>query len=566
MRPTRPRSASAPPGGRRPSAPEPAQEAAAPLARPALAAQGAIAEPVPRTQAEPALEPLPAPPAQDWRSRHPVLAVSLSSAVRDALGQGTGRALGAAVLAGIETALHHPDPALHEFRERMLAFAGGGVAMLASGVAGAYTGNMLSLTVHRRDASAERRSPLWMVGLAPPVLLTGGLMADALMGGRAGLALGAGQALSRVVQYLGRDAAGQAYTAAMQYRRHGHAPGFRLRVLQADGRPLADADPAGFNRFTLGRLKTASVIYALLCVACFTLGLWMQTHWFQSEAGDHSYGACLRGSLGMVLATVVLEALDGVNGVVAHQIQARRQGLRLELNEEETQVDNLPEFVMTHALARTATNGLQDLAGALDRGLSAGAEFSPAWFAVRVLPRTLAQVLTEPRGFIANTSIEVRQAQARAALARFDAQVQDEFGPAPALAPARIPAPVRAAGPVPEPAPAAIAAQAPRVEVLAVPRRAWGPASPEDAVVGVDDSPPHSRQPRPASLTEGSTTASSTGTPASRLMRMAVTRPPSALAALRPHSAAGAAGDRSATTGQGSPGQPDPPTPEQKHR
>ena len=132
-----------------------------------------------------------------------------------------------------------------------------------------------------------------------------------------------------------------------------------------------------------------------------------------------------------ILATVALEALDGINGVVAHQIQAWRQGLSLALNTEETQVDNVTEFIATHALARTATNGLQDLASALARSFHAPA-FSATWFLVQVLPRTVAQVLTEPRGFLANTSIEVRQARMREALARFDrARAEGEPTPRP---------------------------------------------------------------------------------------------------------------------------------------
>jgi len=466
-----------------------------------------------------------AQPSRDWRSRHPVLAISLSSAVRDALGQGTGRVLGAVVLAGIQSALHHPDPALQASRESMLAFAGGGAAMLASGVAGAYTGNMLSLTVHRRDPAAERRSPLWMAGLVPPLLLASGMVTYQQLGGRAGLALGTGQALSRVVQYLGRDTAGQAYTAAMQYRREGYAPGFRLRVLEQDGRPLADADPAGFNRFTAGRLTTASLIYALLCVGCFTMGLWMQEHRFKTGGEDHSFEGFLRGSFGMVLATVVLEALDGINGVVCHQIQAWRQGLTVELNEEETQVENLPQFIMTHALARTATNSLHDLAGALERGLGAEREFSPVWFALRVVPRTVAQVLTEPRGFLANTSIEVRQAEARAALARHDAQAQST----PALRPA---AAAASAAPPPQ------AHHAPRMAVMAVmtPRRqAWG-ASPGEAASGVDTPPPALRRLQPLSVTDDPTPRSSTGTPGSQAMGLPEWRPPSALEIHRLHS------------------------------
>ncbi|MDH4378124.1 MAG: hypothetical protein QE494_17660 [Ramlibacter sp.] len=466
-------------------------------------------------------------PARDWRSRHPVLAVSLSSAVRDALGQGTGRVIGAVVLAGIQSSLHHPDPALQASRESLLAFAGGGAAMLASGVAGAYTGNMLSLAVHRRDAAAERRSPLWVAGLVPPLLLASGMVVDAHLGGRAGLALGTGQALARVVQYLGRDTAGQAYTAAMQYRRNGLAPGFRLRVLQQDGRPLADADPAGFNRFTVGRLKIASLIYALLCVGCFTMGLWMQEHRFKPGEEDHSFEGFLRGSFGMVLATVVLEALDGINGVVCHQIQAWRQGLKVELNEEETQVENLPQFVMTHALARTATNSLHDLAGALERGMGAEREFSPVWFALRVVPRTVAQVLTEPRGFLANTSIEVRQAQTAAALARHDAQAQNR----PALRPAAAAAAASAAPP-PQ------AHHAPRMAVMAVmtPRRqAWG-SSPGEAAPGVDTPPPALWRLQPLSVTDDPTPRSSTGTPGSQAMGLPEWRPPSALEIHRPHS------------------------------
>ncbi len=476
-----------------------------------------------------------AQPSRDWRSRHPVLAISLSSAVRDALGQGTGRVLGAVVLAGIQSALHHPDPALQASRESMLAFAGGGAAMLASGVAGAYTGNMLSLTVHRRDPAAERRSPLWMAGLVPPLLLASGMVTYQQLGGRAGLALGTGQALSRVVQYLGRDTAGQAYTAAMQYRREGYAPGFRLRVLQQDGRPLADADPAGFNRFTAGRLTTASLIYALLCVGCFTMGLWMQEHRFKTGEEDHSFEGFLRGSFGMVLATVVLEALDGINGVVCHQIQAWRQGLTVELNEEETQVENLPQFIMTHALARTATNSLHDLAGALERGLEARPEFlpefSPGWFALRVLPRTVAQVLTEPRGFLANTSIEVRQAEARAALARHDAQAQSRPAAGAALAAAS------AAPPPPAPHPPQ-APHAPRTAVMEVmtPRReAWGP-SPGEAAPGVDTPAPALRRLQPLSVTDDPTPRSSTGTPGSQAMGLPEWRPPSALEIHRLHS------------------------------
>ena len=534
MLPSRPRSASAPPAGR----PEVAHGALAQPASLPLPVPGAAAGPAPSPAARTALEPSPQPAAsgppqaaaqttRGWRSRHPVLAVSLSSAVRDALGQGTGRVVGAVVLAGIQSALHHPDPALQASRESLLVFAGGGAAMLASGVAGAYTGNMLSLAVHRRDAAAERRSPLWMAGLAPPLLLASGMVVDAHLGGRAGLALGTGQALSRVVQYLGRDTAGQAYTAAMQYRRNGLAPGFRLRVLQPDGRPLADADPAGFNRFTVGRLKIASLIYALLCVGCFSLGLWMQAHRFQTGEDDHSFEGFLRGSFGMVLATVVLEALDGVNGVVCHQIQAWRQGLKVELNEEETRVDNLAQFVMTHALARTATNSLHDLAGALERGLDAGPEFSPVWFALRVLPRTVAQVLTEPRGFLANTSIDVRQAQATAALARHDARAQ--------IRPALLPAPAAAAASA---APPPQALHDPRVAVMAVmtPRRqAWGP-SPGEAAPGVDTPPPALRRIQPLSVTDDPTPRSSTGTPGSQATGLPEWRPPSELEIHRLHS------------------------------
>ncbi len=519
MRPSRTRSSSEPPAGS--SRLRHGALVLQPLG-PALPAAGTQGGQPPVQGLPPAaLGAVAVVPPRDWRSRHPVVSVSLNSAVRDALGQGMGRTLGAVVLAGIQSAVHDPDPEVQASRERMLAFAGAGVAMLASGVAGTYTGNMLSLTVHRRDPQAEQHSPLWMLGLLPPALLASGLAADASFGGRSALALGAGQALSRVVQYLGRDMTGQGYTAAMQYRRLGHSPGFRLRVLQADGRLLADADPDGFNRFTTGRLKVATVIYGLMCVACFALGLWMQEHRFKQEPGDHSFEGYLRGSLGMVLATVLLETLDGINGVTAHQIQAQRQGLRLELNEEETRVDNLPEFVMTHALARTATNGLQDLASALDRGLNTGPEFSAAWFAVRILPRTLAQVATEPRGFLANTSIDVLQARSREALARHDAKAQGRPGPVG-------PAPGRPA-PGPLVVPRHPAAAPPPAGTAARPRQqAWGP-SPGAAVPGVDRPALPARQARPPSQTDEVTTTSSSGTPGSQRQDWPEALPPSRL-------------------------------------
>lgn len=217
----------------------------------------------------------------------------------------------------------------------------------------------------------------------------------------------------------------------------------------------------------------------------------------------------------MVLATVILETLDGINGVTAHKIQAWRQGLHLELNEEETRVNNLPEFVMTHALARTATNGLQDLASALDRGLGTGPEFSPGWWAVRILPRTLAQVATEPRGFLANTSIEVLQGRSREALARHDAKAQGRLGP----------------GRHPPPGPFAVphhsAADGPPAGTAARPRQqAWGP-SPGAAVPGVDGPALPARPPRPPSQTDEATTTSSSGTPGSQRRDWPEAPPPS---------------------------------------
>lgn len=345
------------------------------------------------------------------------MAVSLNSAMRDTLGQGTGRSLGAVVLACFLSHLHSADPALRDYRESLMAWTGSGLALLASGVAGIHTGNMLRLTVHRRDEAALRRSALWMAGLLPPLMLAAGLLADWHFGGRPRVAWGAAQALSRVVQYAGRDCAGQGYTAAMQYREWGVSPGFRLRVLQADGRALADADPAAFDRFTAQRLAIASFNYAMLCVGLFTLALWWQPRMHEPGQDSPGFEDNFRGYGAWIIATVVLEALDGINGVVAHQIQAWRQGLTLALNEEETRVDNLPEFIATHAMARTATNGLQDLAGALARGIDATA-FGWIWFLVQIVPRTIAQVLTEPRGFLANTSIETRQAQTQSALVR----------------------------------------------------------------------------------------------------------------------------------------------------
>ena len=205
----------------------------------------------------------------------------------------------------------------------------------------------------------------------------------------------------------------------------------------------------------------------------------------------------------------------------------------MELNEEETQVDNLPQFVMTHALARTATNSLHDLAGALERGLDAGPEFSPVWFALRVLPRTVAQVLTEPRGFLANTSIEVRQAQSTAALARHDAQAQNR----PALRPAAAAAVASAAPPLQAPHPPQ-AHHAPRMAVMAVmtPRRqAWGP-SPGESAPGVDTPAPALRRLQPLSVTDDPTPRSSTGTPGSQAMGLPEWRPPSALEIHRLHS------------------------------
>lgn len=370
-------------------------------------------------------------PRLDWRTRHPVAAVALNSAMRDTLGQGVGRTLGAAVLACLVSNLETEDPALRAYRERLMAWTGGGLALLASSVAGIHTGNMLVLTAHRRDEAAQRRSKLWLLGLLPPIALSAGLLTDWSLGGRACLSWGVAQALSRVVQYAGRDSAGQRYTAAMQYRRHGISPGFRLRVLQADGRPLAEADPAGMDHFTVQRLLIASFNYAVLCVGLFTLALWWQPQLHATTPGGRDFEETFLGMGAWILATVALEALDGINGVVAHQIQAWRQGLTLALNTEETQVDNVTEFIATHALARTATNGFQDLASALARSVDTPT-FSATWFLVQVLPRTVAQVLTEPRGFLANTSIEVRQARMREALARFDrARAEGEPTPRP---------------------------------------------------------------------------------------------------------------------------------------
>lgn len=402
---------------------------------------------------------------RDWRSRHPVVAVSLNSAVRDTLGQGMGRTLGAIVLACFVSHLDTSDPALRDYRERLMAWTGSGLALLASGVAGIHTGQMLSLTVHRRDEAGQRHSCWWAVGLLPPLALAAGLLADWCLGGRTRLAWGAAQALSRVAQYAGRDFAGQNYTAAMQYRRWGHSPGFRLRVLQPDGRALAEADPAAFDHFTVQRLLIASFNYAMLCVGLFTLALWWQPRLHEPGERTEDFQDSFQGFGAWIIVTMGLEALDGINGVVAHQIQAWRQGLTLALNEEETQVDNVPEFIATHALARTATNGLQDLAGALARGVESRA-FSALWFLIQVLPRTLAQVLTEPRGFLANTSIETRQARTREALARLDREraLPPVQGPAPAPAPAPPPAPAAGAPPQPPAPPLA-------------PRVAWGPAA-----------------------------------------------------------------------------------------
>lgn len=348
------------------------------------------------------------PSPLNYRQRHPVLTISASAAMRDFLGQTVGRVFYLLSFSLMASAMFHTDAATEWRRRLVLLVLGSLFALVMGAIAGRRTAAKVSALAYPQSSHAYRRSRLHALAIVPPLASGLGIGLSSLFFGIRGAALSSANSVARIFQFYGRDAAGQTWVSRTQYDPQGRFPGFSL-VAMTNGQPLAEADPAAARSFQFQRVWAATVLYCGLCIGTYALVPRLQSELFNRDSQDMSLEAFFGANLGPALASIGLEIADAITGVLAFPITAWIHGYQLVLGTQTAPFD-VPRAILHNGHARLTFNALHEV-------------FSP--FIERypnpvmaVVLRTLAQTLTEPRGFV--------DAQGRAILDRWDREACED--------------------------------------------------------------------------------------------------------------------------------------------
>jgi len=349
------------------------------------------------------------PPSLNFRQRHPVLSVSLNACVRDTVGQTSGRIVYLLLYSLLASAMFHDDDSVQTRRRILMVALGGLFAFVVALCAGRRTAIKLSAVVHQTSEGAHRASRLKWVGVVPPLATSVCIALSGRWFGLRGASLATANSVARICQFYGRDTAGQSWVSRTQYNPDGWSPGYGLVVLRGRD-PLAAVDPAAARRFQFGRLGVATALYGLACILTYLLVPRLQSELFQRESHDVSLEAFMGANLGAALASIGLEMVDAVTGVLAYPILARCTGHELALDSQPPASFDLPRAILQNGHARLAFNALHEV-------------FSPVIEqaqhpALAVVLRTFAQTVTEPRGFV--------DANGRTILDRWDRQAREQ--------------------------------------------------------------------------------------------------------------------------------------------
>ena len=348
------------------------------------------------------------PAPLNYRQRHPVLTVSAAAAMRDFLGQTVGRVFYLLSFSLMASAMFHSDADAQWRRRLVLLVLGGLFAVVMGAIAGRRTAAKVSALAHPQSVHAHRRSRLHALSVVPPLASAVGIGLGGLFFGMRGAALSTANSVARIFQFYGRDSAGQGWVSRTQYDPQGRFPGYGL-VVMANDRPLAEVDPAAARSFQFRRVWTATVLYCGLCIATYVSVPRLQSELFRRDSQDMSLEAFFGANLGPALASIGLEIADAITGVLAFPITAWCHGYQLALGTTQAPFD-LPRAILHNGHARLTFNALHEV-------------FSPFIErypnpAMAVVLRTVAQTLTEPRGFV--------DAQGRAIFDRWDREAREE--------------------------------------------------------------------------------------------------------------------------------------------